>query len=817
MFDIDSINFSIVGGDNLPVASTSCINKAKASLMILNLFYQGNIAQYADASVVADDKLFSFNGNISISYNCCGGKKSKKLDYFQIINGKPFFPYLRETGSGTWQCIIDAAQPFEIKNCPTTLSELIPRLSSSGKKTDSKLNRALHFFKSDSRTFGEYTLVDRFNQQSLPAINPDQNEDGSLDFITFQKDLASLMTSTYMDSRDFNFCCGPNDNDFCSSVDFCDNDGEPLMRLAKSLCLKRNRMHKIYIPITYWHVKHNHIYNKVIGRGYYQTTAKPIEMHEDSFFWVAAGMPKQQILFNLNYIKDAEAVVICNSSENAEALQEANDIEKTGIAFTGFICDPDQYDEVDFSPLKGKTVFIEISNHNGLSVAESCLEVKKLYDYLFDEDSAKAKFGIKDIRFILREIKYPDMTEVSNLDEFLKTVGGNPPTVDKDSILELDQEQFEIILEKAKQEIDRKKQDSQDKPFWGADKKTENKEKSESEEEDTYASLIMRPVLNRGMATLIVGEPGMGKTPFAIAMGGYLRGCDNGFLSNWYWTKHNKVVQDTGSYKKVETEYKVLYLCFDAGGRTMLNQYRKDFCPGIDPKDPLFILEDMSDSKYNYSEGQYFGKFLQLIEKYEKDGRSIDVLFIDTVARFIDSDSDQFDNLNRFIKAFNAHRPDVALVFLHHSKTGKKDPSGGLRAYRSMRNCCTLFRTKKQVILSKTPTLDDPFTISVSKSFSSGNIHPDREDFTACTVKNRFQAKASPLEEAKRLRALVDEYEAIGLTRPEIASLLDTTVKTLYNHLTKADKVIKDPLQYQDEEKFEDDDEFEDVDENGER
>lgn len=672
----------------------------------------------------------------------------------------------------------------------------------------SKIEQSLHFFGADTRPFGPFSLeTRRFKLSPLHTTSsPEEGEDIS----GFQDNLSDLVKDGYRDSRDYNLGGYRNMPGLITCIDFRDKYGTPYMRLSKAYRLLKNRIHKCYVPTTCWYVKH-----KNRDKGLRIKNGGEPTFYDDSYFFVPIGFPDEQPLFNLDLLENAEAVVMCNSPENAEALQEVNDIKKTGIAFTGFICDPGQYDEVDFSPLEGKTVFIEVSNHNGMSMAESCLEAKKLCDYLIDEDSTtpstKPKFGIKDIRFILREIKYPDMTEVSNLDDLLDTAGGNPPMVDTDSILfDFDKRQFEIILEKAKQEIDRKKQDSQDKPFWGADQKPENKEESKSEEEgDPYASLILRPIINRGMSTIIGGMPYAGKTAFSMAMGGYLRGCDNHFLKNWFWTRYNKELQDEKTEKREKIDYKVVYLLFDSGGDSLLNTYRKTFCPGIERNDPLFITKNCGGNTIDYTQEENYGKFLKTLEEFEEDGRKMDVLFIDTAARFAAQDHFDIKKLNQFMSFFNARRPDVALVFVHHAKD-EGELFGGPLALATVRNACVLYRTKEQMKAVKgTPTLNNPFTIRVKKSLSCSNIATDLEDFTARTVKNEFTAVASERQQAKRLRALVDEYEASGLRRPEIASLLDTTIKTLFNHLKAANEVIKDPSPYQDDEESEDDDENE--------
>ncbi len=804
MIDLGSIRWNAVGGDNLPVSTVNEINEAKASLLLLNLYYKGEITRYAGDAILRYPHLdYVFKCNIVLEPTDVMAENT--LSSFQIMNGIPHFPllhfYMPKPGNGT----------FLARYVPSmlmgsyTLFKLFPREKLNGKREMhhySEIEQSLHFFAADTRPFGPFALeTKRFKLSPLHTTSsPEEGEDLS----GFQDNLSDLVKDGYRDSRDFSLGGYRSIPGLTTCVDFRDKYGTPNMRLSKAYRLLKNRFHKCYIPMTCWYVKHNNRSTCLITN-YVDITPCDPKLYDSSYFYVPIGFPDRQPLYNLDLLEDAEAVVMCNSPENAEALQEANDIEETGIAFTGFICDPGQYDEVDFSPLKGKTVFIEISNHNGMSMAESCLEVKKLYDFLFED-------GIKDIRFILREIKYPDMTEVSNLDELLKTTGGNPPTVDTDSILlDFDKEQFDIILGKAQEEIARKQQNSQDKPFWGADQKPENKEESESEEEeDPYASLIMRPILNRGMTTLIVGEPFVGKTAFSMAMGAYLRGCKNHFLENWYWTRHNKEPQDEKSTKIEKIDYKVVYLYFDSGGSTLLNQFRKDFCPGIQKNDPLFIVDDVSGNNIDYSREENFGKFLGLLPKYENDGRTIDVLFIDTAARFANQDRIDFAEINKFISFFNSRRKDVALVFTHHAPLNRPEAYGGAVTYASVRNCCILYRTDKQKkAINGTPTLENPFSIKVRKSVSSSKISSDLISFNAYLHKNCFSANVGVFEQARRLCEIVKAYEKDGLKRPKIASLLDCSVRSLQDYLKEANKNIKEAPQNHFDDEFEDEDDDE--------
>ena len=785
MIDLASIRWNAVGGDNLPVVSTANeINEAKASLLLLNLYYKGEITRYAGDAILRYPHLdYVFKCNIVLEPTDVMAENT--FSSFQIMNGIPHFPLLHfhmpKPGNGT----------FLARYVPSmlmgsyTLFKLFPREKLNGKREMhhySEIEQSLHFFAADTRPFGPFALeTRRFKLSQLRTTSSPEEGD---DLSGLQDNLSDLVKDGYRDSRDFSLVGYRSTPGLTTCVVFRDKYGTPNMRLSKEYRLLKNRMYKSYIPTTCWYVKHNNLSTCLITDYVDLTPCEP-KLYDSSYFYVPVGFPDGQPLYNLDYLDEAETIVICNSPESAEALQEANDIKEKGVAFTGFICDPGQYDEVDFSPLKGKQVYIELSNHNGLSLAESYLEANKLYEHLRNE------VKIENIGFIQREIEYPDMDEVSDLDELVKTAGGNPPKVNTESVLALDEQQFKNMLEKAQQEIDRKKRDSRDQPFWDNKRPTESETETNQQNKDSFASLIMRPIINRGKSTLIAGMPYTGKTAFSIAMGGYLSGCDNHFLENWYWTRHNKESQDEKSEKIEKINYKVVYLLFDSGGEELLDLYRTDFCPGIEKNNPLFITDDLGGNTTDYTKEENYGKFMQILDKYEKDGKKMDVLFIDTAARFAAHDHFDIKLLNQFMSFFNAQRPDVALVFVHHAKS-EKEIFGGPLALATVRNGCVLFRTKEQRdAVEGTPTLNEPFTIRVKKSFSSTNLPTDLADFTACTVNNEFTAVATELQKATRLRAIVDMYLKRGFKRPKIASLLDCSTKTLFNHLVKADELIK--------------------------
>lgn len=151
------------------------------------------------------------------------------------------------------------------------------------------------------------------------------------------------------------------DNWFCQVFPFRNEYGEIRMQLIK--LYDPETQTKCLIPVTTW-MRGNYPYNQ--------------------YFCVPLPEDKQP-LYNLDLLlkPETETVILTDSVELADSNQR-NAFD--GIVFTSFICSPEHYEQVDWTPLRNKTIYYLITNHSGISLESAALKARKLKEYLAKEE-----------------------------------------------------------------------------------------------------------------------------------------------------------------------------------------------------------------------------------------------------------------------------------------------------------------------------------------------------------------------------------------------------------------------------------------------
>jgi len=492
-------------------------------------------------------------------------------------------------------------------------------------------------------------------------------------------------------------------------------------------------------------------------------------------------MPGKQPLLHLDRIAGANVVVICATPENAVALQKAN--AKKPAVFTGFVCDPGQYEEVDFSPVKGKSVWIEIANHSGLTLAETYTEVSGLYEYLRDV------VKVEDIHFLQRAIAYPSTDGVRNVDGLVDATRKNPPRVVDGSILELDEAQFTAMVEKAQAEIERKATAVQDMPFWSEELQVEAGPVEDNKPVGKVTDkMILRPFFSAGTTTLIIGAPGVGKTCVKTAICACIAGSPKQFLEGRFWTRCTPVDG---------RQYKVVDLIFDSDGAEAIADHRRDFASDIGANDVNYIQKDMSGDLIHYMEPENYTAFEKVLDEIEAHegvpGQPIDFLCFDTLYALA-HEARELRPMNEFFKHLNHDYPNMGVCVIHHLDPRDKDKEarGGVRVRTGVRAEIKIYRTDEQIkaLNGKLPLLSDPFTISFGKA-SNIKIAEDGETFAVRFDENKKAFVVAEQEDPEtvkaRRKAIVEGYVKQGLTQPEIARLFGVTDKTIRNWISKSE------------------------------
>ena len=770
----EGVDLTPVGGDNLPKITITNVLETKASMMLLDLYYSGGLGRYLKHS----------HEDILLPCHVPMTKDGKKGPFkkFAIANGTKFFVFSDYTGYRSdpdprYAPIIVPRENFirpDVAECDLSLFGLLQACPTVVDYHG--LEETLHFFKARCSTFGPFHVGDRFAVRRFPELRPVEKPEGISLEQAFQNVLYSFLVRGFPDPSS-TICEALESKWFLGAIDFCNEYGIVNMKIVSFLYLHDGTLYICHVPVTCWCVKNGKQKerpscppNKIV-EGY------PLELHHSTNYIVPVAMPGKQPLLHLDRITDADVVVICSTPENAVALQKAN--AKKPVVFTGFVCDPGQYEEVDLSPVKGKSVWIEIANHSGLTLAEAYLEANGLYEYL--KDVVK----VEDIHFLQRAIAYPSMDGVRNVDDLIRANRANPPRIVDGTILELDEAQFTAMVEKAQAEIERKATAMQDLAFWNNEEHVETSPvETDKPVGKVTDKMILRPFFSAGTTTLFSGAPGIGKSCMKTALCACIAGSARKFLEGRFWTRCTPADGH---------QYKVVDLIFDSDGAEAIADHRRDFASDIGTNDVNYIQKDMSGDTTNYMEPENYTAFEKVLDDIEAHegvpGQRIGFLSLDTLLAF-SHEAREFRKANELFKRLNHDRPYMAICVVHHLNPRDKKAIGGVRVLTGVRAHIMIDRTNEQLeeLKGKHPLLSDPFTVSFGKA-SNIKIAEDGEPFTVRfdeTLKAFVVADSEDkaVVQARR-KAIVEGYVKQGLTRPEIARLFGTNERTIYNWLKK--------------------------------
>ena len=542
---------------------------------------------------------------------------------------------------------------------------------------------------------------------------------------------------------------------------FNNEHGYPVMKVVKRLNYGIGCIFKEYIPFI--QMRHN---GKSQSR--YETLPRP----------------DVQILYNLDKIRRADIVVICPDLEIAGYFQSVN--SRVDIAFTAYLSD--DLEQVDFSPLKDKEVWLLVVNHSGLSLAEAYINSENLYNYLTDNGKQK------ELNAVQAEIKYAAIpNNIKTTSEYMNFRRSHAKAeIVPGSIIEMTtEEEYAVSLENAKREAARKVAASQDQQFWAP----ENVEEEVVEEEKTAPPKreLIRTIAARGCITYFAGATHIGKSNFIAALCAYAVNISQrkpNFLSERCWT-----VCKTGSkYKRL----KIVQLDFE-NGQAGIDQREIDFVDPYMPDDPEerkackanYIVKDLLSDPINYSDESHFEDLCKMINDCAANegekGQPVDILVIDTYWSFVHENDTKFDVLKKLIAAY----PDMAIIVLHHlNADGKsygrqdKDFGAAVVLYMERPNCTEI------------KDLLEPFQIRVGKKNRLTHLGVDLEPFFAkLDEKGHFLVDNSKYKKAEIIKALKEGYKTKGkdgkarnISDRELADRLGMGVEKLNKFLTEAQK-----------------------------
>lgn len=725
----DKIYGNVIATDDVPIFSVSSrIIEEKISLHLLGAHYSGTLGKYMECQ--------------SDLYSCNLKDNSERVYRYFKITDSPQGVIILPCGDNDSICLADFPEFRGI-----SLYGLL-QVNASYKGIDAT---ARYFGMDSTRPLAAFNLnsfhfcLKPFQQGEdfIPLDEKVSYETG------LQNNLMSWFYNKFPNNIKRNIPVEPEShrNGWMTVIfDFKDCCGQTIMKFVKLYFILQNHTFaKCYIPLTRW-------YSKDLNNNFVATV----------------GLPGKQILMNLPQIIRAETVVICLSMEDAFSLQrDAPDDGK--VAFTAMVCDGEHYEQVDTSPLKDKKVKIMISNHSGRSLAEAYIETVPLHEYL------RNNVGLSDIGFIQRQVAYPSLDDVFNIDALMKAHRAQKPHVIEDSVLEFSEAEFPTMCEKAQAEIARKREQSQDLPFWNTS--AEGVKVSVPRPSSCLVdNMISRPYIVAGTATVIASAPGMGKSCLATAWGGNIAGSRDPFFDARCLTR---CTRPDGRNNKVA------YLIYDADGQLAIDDHRRDFAGNIGENDANFIQRNMAGEEIDYSRPANYNAFLAVLNDIRDNegqrGQPIDVLFIDTLLAFAHNKTgNTFDVFTKLNKDF----PHMAIVVIHHLNLSDKT-YGGVLTTMGPRVIIKMYRTDEQKVDGRQPTLHDPFTVEIAK-FNTNKIPEDGESFVARLDEKNHFIVINPKQQLDALRCiLVNEYSAkYKLNQAEIAMLFGASDRTIRNWLS---------------------------------
>lgn len=419
---------------------------------------------------------------------------------------------------------------------------------------------------------------------------------------------------------------------------------------------------------------------------------------------VFAGMPKSPARhggylplynsFGLKRIEKSKTVVLCESLEDADAMQRYDENNKT-TAYVSFVCDPGRFDQVDFSPLRGKKVEFLISNHSGKEIEDIRRSVKDLYYYL----NVQKRSRITSFAFRERIVRYPVGNQIP-FDDYCNLFSMQRPSVVEKRVY--NESEFNDLFAGG---------------FYYANiannastAKTTNSNQEESgrphpgrprHQNLTAEKTILRPFIRRGCTTVLTGDPGIGKSRFAIALAAQVAGSKNEFLKDRLWTR---CMPPRGE----KNGFKVVYWVFDDVDKDDISLQRKFFACGLskDQEKNLFIEPGRSISRRDCE------SLKEELKRYSSRGMQnhpVDFLIIDTLLSFAGSPAKIFSAFEELVR-LKDEMPSLAILVIHHnSKEG--NPFGGVLATNMPRVIIEMKRDNTDV----TDDLEDPITVNIIK------------------------------------------------------------------------------------------------------
>ena len=544
------------------------------------------------------------------------------------------------------------------------------------------------------------------------------------------------------------------ENWYCQVFPFRNQYGETITNLLK--IYDPETQYKYLVPVTTW-IRNNSPISQIFCVPY------PVE---------------KTPLYNLDLLLKPEChtVILCDSVELADANQHAIESEET--VFTSFICSPGKYEQVDWSPLQDKELYMLVSNHSGVMLETAALKAKTLRDYLCDEQELLPTLVVVPVDYGKKRHR-----DFDSVDDILQRFKDDPPTIDNDDVRIIETERE---IEEFFQSAEKKLNELPDKWWKGQNVAPEEQRiVEEQKERPKPIDFVLNPLLVRKNATMLYAKKGVGKSSIAYSIAA--RVVAAGFsakpvplLKEKWWTVPK------GSYK-------VLYLDFENMGE--MEKKKRAFQDGYFPVGKEkecranLIMEDLSQAGIDFSAQENHQKLFDMLEDARKNkgipNKPVDLLVIDTYTAFVRSENPQtpanFKDLVNKIRNMN-----IAVLVVHHANSGNE--ARGLSSKLD-----SLFLTVNLSCDPKSPdgnldeqpriiTYENPRGPMNSKLRAPFKILFDHD-------KKHWKLEDYPRDENAELALIVAEYKKYDYDRDAICEMLGLEKSALSARLKQANEI----------------------------
>lgn len=703
MFDYKSINWNAVGADNLPEESFGeRIVDTKVSMLLWRLFLKRDFAtldkilarkpedeqdEHINLTHIPNGQMNQVCDNLFSKYKCRKHSYNYSDSTFNIESFlySDQFVFRIEQTTGEYNLIQPHTELYEYcrtKGIQNFLEFVENQNAEDGLFETLQMGR---------KKYSGYTINDSFESISLFYFKARRTvcTDNCSSIIEFQNKLLNIFLCGFPYTRSYLTNCYGNHYPLftCPRLPLF-NDSPSRNKMI--YVLERENTNDFMLIVKLY------INNGLEWRKAYLPVVFFNNFKSNLMFFAFTGLPKSPSDNNssggylplykpdgISRIKRADTIVLCNTIEDADILQKENS-NNHETAFVSFVCDEREYEQVDFSLLKGKTVIILISNHSFKRNEDIFEDAIGLYNYL----KRNTAIGIKEFGFIKRYVNYTPF-DIKNALDFNLLLDGISIEPFVDNML------TEFFTESQLNYMGPSPSfDTLSSLFVKPESLEQNKRRKGKRKIYNVAvkKMILRPFIRRGCTTVLLGDPEVGKSRFAMALAAQVAGSSNNFLKERFWTrclppksnppltanKDNPILdstlQDTNinetqnhikpRNKREDPNYKVVYWVFDDVDREDLEEQKNQLMKSIKQSRRKNLFIEIARTIVPRDK-ETLKVHLRSYENKGVYGQPVDLLVIDTLHSFCKDAISISQAYDTFVQ-LKDDLPNLAILVLHH-------------------------------------------------------------------------------------------------------------------------------------------------------